>query len=99
MFFTSITNSNQKSSNSGKIARCKSRTVLTEVLHPCSSAGLMCLLCEKLSLFTAKVITNVLSEFLRGQKPSRFGNRSFPMDPLWPEYDSARDLWWATSME
>lgn len=40
-------------------------------------------LCKQLSLFTAKVVTNALAEILRSQKPSRFDNRSFAMNPLW----------------
>ncbi|GAC1364327.1 MAG: hypothetical protein NVSMB44_23460 [Ktedonobacteraceae bacterium] len=41
------------------------------------------LLCEQISLFTAKVVTNVLPEFLSSQKPSRFDIRSLAENPLW----------------
>jgi len=39
-------------------------------------------LCKQLSLFTTKVVADPLSEFLSGQKPSRFDDRSFAMDPF-----------------
>jgi hypothetical protein len=38
---------------------------------------------KRLNLFAAKVVTDALSEFLSGQKASRFNNRSLAMDPLW----------------
>ncbi|EFH84467.1 Transcriptional regulator PadR [Ktedonobacter racemifer DSM 44963] len=38
---------------------------------------------KRLSLFTAKIVTDPLPEFTRRQKPSRFDNRSLSVNPLW----------------
>ena len=48
-----------------------------------TSAASRDLLCKELGQFTAKVVTDPLSELLSGQKPSRFDNRSLAVDPLW----------------
>lgn len=49
-------------------------------LHSAASRDL---LCKKLNLFTAKVVTNALPELLSSQKPSGLDNRSLAMGPLW----------------
>src|SRR5258708_12217325 len=48
-----------------------------------ASAASRDLLCKELGQFTAKVVTDSLSELLSGQKPSRFDNFSLAVDPLW----------------
>lgn len=40
------------------------------------------LLCKKLGLLTAKVVTDPLPDLLSSQKPSRVDNRSLAVDPL-----------------
>jgi len=46
-------------------------------------AELCNLLCKRPNLFTAKVVTDPLSDLARRQETSRFDNRSLSMDPLW----------------
>ena len=46
------------------------------------SAASRDLLCKKLGLLTAKVVTDPLPDLLSSQKPSRFDNRSLAVDPF-----------------